>query len=118
MKTHYRNFLPHEIEYQFGCRNRNTNHRRSINIERFWNDRLIGKLTAHKNDVFCLEDECDAYAYAVQFCPKKVTLKNPIDFKTFNFCDFRDLRSISLLPMRVAMSTSMTARNDLKTRPL
>ena len=85
MKTHYRNFLPHEIEYQFGCRNRNTNHRRSINIERFWNDRLIGKLTAHKNDVFCLEDECDAYAYAVQFCPQKVTLRNPLDFKTFNF---------------------------------
>ena len=77
MKTQCRNFLPHEIEYQFGFRNRNTNHRRSINIERFWNDRHIGKLTTHKNDVFCLEDECDAYAYAVQFCPQKVTLRNP-----------------------------------------
>ena len=67
--------LPHEIGYQFGGRNVRSSHERSVKLEQFWNEKSVGKLTNQKNDVFCLEDECDAYAYAVQFCPQEVKEK-------------------------------------------
>ena len=71
--------LPHEIGYQFGGRNVRSSHERSVKLEQFWNEKSVGKLTNQKNDVFCLEDECDAYAYAVQFCPQEVKAHRSLD---------------------------------------
>ena len=73
-----KSYLPHEIQFQFGHeRFAKSNVTRLRNVERFWNEKLVGKLTCHKQDVFRYEDDDEdedepRYAYAVQFCPEKV----------------------------------------------
>ena len=81
-------FLPHEIQAQFAplkCVRSNVT--RLNNLEQFWNETLVGKLTCHKDDVFNYDDEDEdadesRYAYAVQFCPLKVRISKIIHYET------------------------------------
>ena len=77
--------LPYEVQFQFGYgRFSKSNVTRLRNVERFWNEKLVGKLTCHNKDVFRYDDDDEdedepRYAYAVQFCPQKVISFNQID---------------------------------------